>query len=274
MAFMQFDFYSKALNYHTTVNVVLPVPDPDDTLLGFENRYPEPGEKYQTLYLLHGMMSDHSGWMRYSNVERYAQAKKLAVVMPNACNSFYTDYAFGSKFYTYYTEELPKILRSVLPLSEKREDNFIAGLSMGGYGALYAALTKPEQYAAAASLSGAIDLFGETEHPSAAILSEDTFKDIYGKDYEYFSKEKNSLRTIAKEKAAAGVELPKLYIACGTEDFLYESNQSGRDYFKSLGLDVTYEEGPGRHEWDFWDPYIRRVIENWLPLKNEIVSDK
>ena len=271
MAFMQFNFYSKALNYHTTVNVVLPIPDPDDNILGYENRYLEQGEKYQTLYLLHGLMSDHSGWMRYSNVERYAQAKKLAVVMPDAYNSYYTDAPFGSKFYTYYTEELPKVLRSILPLSEKREDNFIAGLSMGGYGAFYAALTKPEQYAAAVSLSGAIDLYGEDEKPKGTAFSQETFKSIYGEHCEYYKKEKHCLRTIARRQVEAGVDLPKFYIACGTEDFLYESNQTGRDYFKSLGLDVTYEEGPGKHEWDFWDTYIRRVINGWLPLKNGIV---
>lgn len=263
MAFFDLKIYSKVLNTSVSVYVTLPIPDPDDPILGLENRYLEPGEAYQTLYLLHGAFADHTYWLRYSNIERYAQAKKLAVVMPAAGNSFYTDAAYGENYFQFYTEELPMIMRSIFPLSAKREDNFIAGLSMGGYGAFYAALSKPENYMAAAALSGAID-----HQPTR----EGIFQNVYGKNLERYDPKLHSLRSIALEKKQSGAELPKLYIACGTEDFIYDESVRMREYLREIGYDVTYEEGPGGHQWDFWDPYIRRVVENWLPLKGRIVE--
>lgn len=277
MAFFDIKVFSKVLYSSVSLYVTLPIPDPDDPLNGLDNRYLEPGEKYQTLYLLHGAYADHSFWLRYSNIERYAQAKKLAVVMPAVGpKSMYMNGTYGKNYFDFYTEELPMIMQSIFPLSKKREDNFIAGLSMGGMGAFYAALSKPEKYAAAASLSGIIDTkFGTTvEDPRmAGVVGEDKNWDIFGENYRLYDPELHDLRTIAKRQAEAGKELPKLYIACGTDDFVYDQSISGRDYLKSLGYDVTYEEGPGGHVWDFWDKYIRKVVGEWLPLKGDVVKE-
>ena len=276
MAVLQLDIYSHALNTSVNVCVTLPLPDPDDSILGLENHYLEPGEKYQTLWLLHGRMADQTYWLRFSNVERYAQAKKLAVVMPAAGNSFYMDLAYGRNYFTFITEELPAILSTVLPLSRRREDNFIAGFSMGGAGAFMAALRHPERYAAAASLSGALRGGFHTQRRSPSGKMEDRseqLKYLYGPEYENYDPEIHDLYRVAERTAAAKKALPQFYSACGTEDGLYEENIKMRDLMARLGYSVDFEDGPGGHIWDFWDTYIRRVIEKWLPLAGTPVKE-
>ena len=110
------------------------------------------------LYLLHGLSDDDTIWLRRTSIERYAAPLGLAVVMPQVARSFYTDEAHGNRYWTFLSEELPQLARSFFHLSDRREDTFVAGLSMGGYGALKWALHRPGRFAAAASLSGALDL--------------------------------------------------------------------------------------------------------------------
>ena len=168
MAFLQCNFYSQVLHSNVVIGVILPSPNSSEVLSNGDSEYFHPGVLYQTLYLFHGAYGDYSDWMRFTSIERYAQQRKIAVVMPSVQNSFYQDMYLGERYLTYVTEELPRFVRTLFPLSVKREDTFTAGLSMGGYGALKVALTKPEQYACAASLSGAVDLAGLAADPSAA----------------------------------------------------------------------------------------------------------
>src|SRR6266498_4824372 len=113
---------------------------------------------YRTLYLLHGHSDDHTAWMRWSSIEKYAEGLNLAVVMPAVHLSFYNDMVYGGKYWQFISEEVPALVREMFSLSADRKDNFVAGLSMGGYGAFKMALTHPERFAAAASLSGAVDI--------------------------------------------------------------------------------------------------------------------
>lgn len=255
MAFITCNFSSEVLGMNTSIYVILP-----------QNQMSKEGslvsDKYKTLYLLHGLTGDHTDWLRKSSIERYADSMGLAVVMPNAGRSFYTDMKHGDKYFTYITEELPKIARQFFPLSEKREDNFVAGLSMGGYGAFKAALSCPEKYAAAASLSGALDM--------ARIVSEVDdndkagFYNIFG-DLSLLAGSENDLYYLTKKLLASDDPKPKLYQCCGTEDFLYEINQDYRKFIAGTNFDYTYNEGPGEHTWDYWDAEIQKILK-WLPL--------
>ena len=271
MALIQCKLFSKELFRSVNVNVVLPLPDSGNCFFESATQFPHDGKKYQVLWLLHGFSADESDWQRFSRIEGYAQEKNIAVVMPDGYNSMYANNPWGGNYYNYYTQELPRMLRSFLPLSDRREDNFIAGLSMGGGGAFKAALLNPSQYGAAASLSGGlmpidnIDTPGDVS-PYTALWS----KNVYGMNNEYYKPEEHDIRTILKNQLEAGVELPKLYQCCGTEDFIYISNVAFRDYARSLGVDLTYEEGPGVHNFDFWDPYIRKILD-WLPLTGTLV---
>ncbi|WP_261306360.1 alpha/beta hydrolase [Paenibacillus andongensis] len=254
MAFIDCHFYSDSLGVSASTYVILP--QAAQNQIGLASAVY--GSKHPTLYLLHGLSDDHTIWMRRTSIERYASQLGIAVVMPAVNRSFYTDMAFGPKYWTFISEELPALARSFFPLAEEREMNYVAGLSMGGYGAMKLALSHPDRFAAAASLSGALDIsYRATNFP-------DDFKLIY-EDVSKIKGSENDLFYLAEQMSGATKHSPRLYQCCGTEDFLYEDNIRFRDYCRELGLDLTYEEEPGEHEWGYWDRKIQNVL-NWLPL--------
>jgi len=256
MAFLQCDFFSEVLGLSCSMNVILP--QQTNNQIGMESR--ADGKKHPTLYLLHGLSDDHTTWMRRTSIERYAAPLGLAVVMPAVHRSFYTDMARGYRYWTFISEELPAICRSFFSLSDKREDNFVAGLSMGGYGALKLALACPDKFAAGASLSGAV---------GTGVLNDtkDTpeFENIFG-DLDQIKGSGNDLFHLAEQVSKSDGPKPILFQCVGTEDFLYQDNIEFKKYVEGLGLDLTYEEGPGTHEWGYWNKMIRKVLA-WLPLK-------
>jgi putative tributyrin esterase len=248
MALIQCDFYSETLQLSTSMNVILPQP--------VRTRYP-------VLYLLHGLSDDHTIWLRRTSIERYVEPLGLAVVMPAVQRSFYADMARGNRYWTFVSRELPALVRGFFPVSRRREDTFVAGLSMGGYGALKLALSYPQRFAAAASLSGALDQAGDMDYAESAWRAE--MENMFG-DLDKLAGSPNDVMHLARQVAKSTEPKPRLYQCCGTEDFLYDQNLRFRDQALKLGLDLTYEEGPGEHEWGYWDCMIQRVLA-WLPLK-------
>ena len=175
MAFFEMNYHSDALRMGVSVNVILP--EKAKTVIGMSA---DGKDTYKTLYLLHGLSDDHTIWMRRTSIERYAADYGIAVVMPCVARSWYTDTAYGMKYFTFVTEELPRVCRGFFKgMSDKREDNFIAGLSMGGYGAIKAALTCPEKFGGCASLSGALD-FAIRKRLNIT----DELKGIFGEDFD------------------------------------------------------------------------------------------
>ncbi|WNR46331.1 alpha/beta hydrolase [Paenibacillus roseipurpureus] len=258
MAFMTCNFYSESLGVSASMNVI--VPQATRSQIGLDSQ--QYGGKHPTLFLLHGLSDDHSIWMRRTSIERYASQLGIAVVMPAVNRSFYADMAYGPKYWEFISEELPALARSFFPLASERELNYVAGLSMGGYGAMKLALTHPERFAAAASLSGAVDIVTRaTTFPA-------DFQLIYG-DVTTVKGGSNDLFHLANQLVASEKKAPMLYQCCGTEDFLYEDNLRFRDYCRALELPLTYEEEPGEHEWGYWDLKIQRVL-NWLPLPERV----
>lgn len=268
MAFIHTNLFSPTLGFNTDINVIVPSPNSDEILNNKSTDYFHEGACFQVLYLLHGAYGDYTDWMRLTSIEKYAQNHKVAVIMPSASNSFYQDMFLGSAYLTYLTEELPQFVKALFPVSRKRENTFTAGLSMGGYGALKLALTKPENYSCAASLSGALDiaalLKGSTKGPFCADRLFKKPEQIEGSDADLFA-------LIAKLKKQ-GKPLPRVFQSCGTEDFIYPINAAAKDKFETLGVDLTYEEHPGIHDWDYWDTNIQRVFD-WLPLVNGAVKE-
>jgi S-formylglutathione hydrolase FrmB len=267
MAIFDIKLFSTSLLTNTDILVIIPTPGepffPDNT------PYYDSEKKYQVLYLLHGTFGDCTVWTRNTGIERYVQDYKLAVVMASATNSWYMDMAHGGKFLTYMTKELPEFVHSIFPLSKKREDNFIAGISMGGYGAYHIALEDPGRFACAASLSGAIDIAAVMSN-SSNIIPPINFKDIFGDPVVLEGGENDIFAQIGKYKAR-GIELPRFYQCCGTEDFLYQVNQIAYQKLRKLQVDITYNESPGIHNWDYWDENIKNVLA-WLPLAGTLVT--
>ncbi|MFA5204641.1 MAG: alpha/beta hydrolase family protein [Lentisphaeria bacterium] len=260
MALLDVKFFSETLGLSCSMNVLLP--QPTTAQIGMEGRTGV--GKHPVLFLLHGLSDDHSIWLRRTSIERYAAPLGLAVVMPAVDRSYYADMACGGRrYWTFLSQELPALCRAFFPLSDRREDTFAAGLSMGGYGAFKLALHHPDQFAAAGSFSGAIDVAGWWPDTDAAHNQD--FHNIFGSP-EQFAGSENDLFAQAARLAAAHGPLPLFYQCCGTEDFLYKGNQRFRDHALRLGLPLTYEEGPGTHEWGYWDRQLQRFLD-WIPLR-------
>src|SRR5918996_4509296 len=151
MILTEVNFFSETLTLGCAMHVLLPQRSLADA-------QKKPKKKYRTLYLLHGHSDDHTAWQRWTSIERYVEGLNLVVVMPAVHLSFYNDMAHGGKYWQFISEEVPTMVRDIFPLSSARKDNFVAGLSMGGYGAFKLALTHLDRFAAAASLSGALDI--------------------------------------------------------------------------------------------------------------------
>lgn len=259
MAYMQFNFVSKYLGNSHPVSIIMP-----DRPMDTEPReFYESGRKYKVLWLLHGTYDDHTAWVRKSNIETYATEKDLIVVMPNGLNSNYAnwpEFGLGYNMYDYLFEELMPLVYNWLPASDKREDNYIAGLSMGGRGVCVYAFNHPEKFAAAAVLSAAprdVDFLEESEPKMFArtLLSAKNHGGMegYKNSYEYTWR-------IVGEKAKSGA-LPRLYFCTGKEDHLFPAYAHFKEYAGELGLDALFEEVEGyRHEWRFWDLAIQKAI--------------
>jgi putative tributyrin esterase len=256
MPLIHCDFFSEALKVATAMDVILPLAGWGGTAAGAGNEHP-------VLYLLHGLSDDHTIWQRRTSIERYLEGLDLAVVMPAVHRSFYADMAAGYHYWTFISQEVPYVAHSLFQLSTRREDTFVAGLSMGGYGAFKLALTFPERFAAAASLSGALDVGRLALDPKNGWLAEASA--IFG-DPARVKGSGNDLFTLAKKLAASKGPKPRLYQWCGTEDHLYKDNLRFRKQAQKLGLELDYAESPGTHEWKYWDQQIQVVLQ-WLAPK-------
>ena len=263
MAFFDCHFFSDILGLSVSAYVL--VPQKTARQIGMSGG--EARAQYPTLYLLHGLSDDHTIWMRRTSIERYAAARNIAVVMPAVSRSFYHDMVSGLRYWTFLSEELPALCRQWFPLSAAREDNFAAGLSMGGYGALRLALTHPKRYAAAASFSGALDVVARVQSArnSNSPLGAAEILGIFGPDAHVEGGE-SDLNSLAQRAGAGPTPRPQLYVSCGTEDFLIEENRRFHQHLDSLHYEHVYVEGPGSHEWGYWDAQIQRALD-WLPLR-------
>lgn len=263
MALIQVNFQSNVLKRTVPVQVILPA-DKNDHIHYLHDR----DKKYRTLYLLHGLYGNYMDWVSNSSIQIYAEEHDLAVVMPNGDNSFYVDQPVRNNDYgSFIGEELVEVMRRMFPLSRKREDTFIAGLSMGGYGALRNGLKYADTFSYVAGFSSALHIFEASPRDPRrrTLCGEDA---CMGDWDEAVRTDKNPEVALSqlKEKVDAGKAVyPQVFMSCGTEDDLLPVNRTFRDKLTAAGVPLTYEEAPGAHEWSFWDKYVCRIIEDWLP---------
>ena len=267
MSLMKFNFESDYLKSNFEVSIIMPDRPRALTPREFYGR----GIKYKVIWLLHGTFGDHTDWSRKSNIEVYACEKDLIVVMPSALNSNYSNWdrsMMGFGMFDYITEELMPMVYNWLPASDARADNFVAGLSMGGRGALKYAVNHPDKFAAAAILSACPeDLSGMTDESAAiadapfASRMRNTLENAGGVSA-YVNSDENAW-AIIDQSVSSGRALPKLLFACGTKDERVMRNLAKfRPHAEKIKLDAEFWtlEGFG-HEWRFWDLAIQHVFE-------------
>ena len=256
MALLQVSYLSKALFRTVPLNVILPVDKIEYDSLTYAMK---DGYKFKTLYLLHGLLGSYIDWVSGTRIQRWAEEKNLAVVMPSGDNAFYVNSTLAMNDYgSFIGKELVDVTRMMFPLSDKREDTAIAGLSMGGYGAIRNGIVYSDTFGHVAGFSSAVHIFDEGYDHS------DIEKTVFGgleKAAETDANPRVAFENLVSEKRA----MPRFYLSCGTEDDLFKANEDFRDYLKGKGADVTWFEGKGGHDWDFWDQEIKKLLD-WLPL--------
>ena len=262
MAIIEVNFISKCLMRTVTFNAIIPV---DKFGPQAENAEQKP---LKTLYLLHGIFGNYTDWVNGTRIQAWAEANDLAVIMPSGENRFYLDDEKSGELYgEFFGKELVEFTRKLFPLSDKREDTFIAGLSMGGYGAIRNGLKYAENFGCVIGLSAALvhDTWKDADN-SAPIFTfrRNYYEAIFGEYDKVKGSDKDPKALLLKLKEE-GRPVPKMYLCCGTEDGLVTANRDFRDFLNENGVDLTYVEGPGKHDWVFWDTYIKKVLD-WLPL--------
>jgi S-formylglutathione hydrolase FrmB len=257
--------FSRTLEMETGLSIV----GPDD---GRE------GEPRGVVYLLHGLCGRSGDWIDYSMLPAFAKGKGLIFVMPEAARSFYSDMSHGQRYFSYLTEELPEICRGTFNIRASRGDTAIVGASMGGYGALKAALARPDLYGACCAFSSpclSLRDYLETwrgKRRDVVIAAElggqlaADFKAIFGEGLECRPEDDvPGLARALAAKAAPGegkaVPIPRLFIACGSGDPFLAENRGFRRELDSLGLSPRYEEWEGGHDWNFFNEALRRSLD-------------
>lgn len=254
MAILQIQLHSDCLRRSVPVTAVLPV----EAASG----------PFPTLFLLHGVYGAQQDWLLYTRVARYAAAHGVAVVMPAGDNCFYVDtYATGERYGEYIGAELPALCRRMLPLSTRREDTYLGGLSMGGYGAIRNGLTYPDTFGAVAAFSSALVMNDWVRAKPGAVFA--------GHPLSFYEALLGPLpqavggpndvdalaERLARERGASA--FPRLLLRCGESDGLLPANVAYHERLLALGVPHTFETEPGDHEWDFWDRSVQRALD-WL----------
>lgn len=244
MAYFEGVIASQAMGIDTNICVVIP------------NGAIRTGEKLKVLYLLHGYGGNAYSWMRCSNIEPIAEKYNLAVVMPDVGYSYYQDMKLGKPYFTYVAKELPRYMANLFPVSTKREDTFVIGASMGGYGALKCVLAHPETFAAGAGLGAVADihwaldpvLFNFDPVKGAYDGYEQRLNEavaIYGKEPKITDDQDLYL---LGEKASKSEHRPKVISICGSHDKMLDENKKLAAHHEKLPLDFTFETIEGGHD--------------------------
>ncbi|KRN28409.1 acetylesterase [Lactobacillus selangorensis] len=246
MSLHQIDFYSNVLQKNMHLNLLLP----------HLKTIPQKKPHFPTLWLLHGLGGDETSWLRNTEIETLADQAGLAVVMPDADRSFYINRP-GAPYWDYLTTEIFQTARALFPLAHDRKNNFVAGDSMGGYGALKWAFNQPNRFAAVAALSPVLDLKALKTAPNVALPD---FKTLFaGRD---LKKGPLAIPWLAKNKV---LDLD-VYLATADHDYLRKQALKLKPVLeKRLGERFTWRDDQGSHNWTLWKKQLPDVI-HWLPL--------
>lgn len=277
MAQISIDYFSSSLMRTTTIDIILPFDGMGEAMgvdaalaRGEDERtaqaaYPPEHEPYRVLILLHGITGNHTDWISESRIRRWAAERNLAVVMPSGYNAFYLDQPALHNFYGRFVgQELVQVIRRILPVSDRREDTFIGGISMGAYGALRAGLKYSENFGAVISLSTAMvaDTIESVVNDDIFFLSRPFLEATFGDLAQVPGSDKDPAR-LAADIVYCDRPRPRVFMACGSSDSLAYPNRVLADRMRATGLQVEHREMPGGHDWEFWNMALPQALD-WL----------
>ena len=277
MARLSVDYHSPALMRTTTLDVILPIDSHDDALALDALRrsdpdtwertpYPAMCEPFPVLILLHGITGNHRDFISETRIRSWAERRGIAVIMPSGYNAFYLDQpATHNYFGRFVGQELVEFARRVFPISSRREDTFIGGISMGGYGALRNGFKYAENFGGIIALSSAM-VAGRIDD----VISDDLFflnrpflESTFG-DLEHVADSDKDPARLAADVVYCDRPRPRVFMAWGTSDPLANPNRELAGRLQGTGIDVTQLELPGGHDWEFWNTALVRALD-WLP---------
>jgi len=251
-------FKSELIGQVLPYNILLPV------------GYAESNKRYPVLYLLHGLFGRYDDWIKRTNLAEYAAHYDVIVVTPEGHDSWYTDRAGvpGDKYESYFIRELISDVDSRFRTIKDRRARGVAGLSMGGYGALKYGLKHPEQFAFVGSISGALDPTTRTDdHPGFGWdIFRPSINAVFG-DPGSETRKANDLHQIARGLSPSQIaSLPYLYFDCGLEDGFLVTNRELADIPLAKKIPHQYRQLPGAHDWAYWDQQVREVLRLYAQL--------
>ena len=255
MVLFRGDIKCKSLQRRTSISVILPA-DNIHFLQDAEEIVPKP---YRTLYLLHGLYGSDDIFLANTSIQKFAEDNGIAIVIPCGENSFYVDNPKAHAYYGKYVgQELLDITRNIFPLSHRREDTFIAGFSMGGYGAVRNGLKYHENFSKIGMISAALitdDIVNYTEDGNV-LRSRNFYESIFGHLDELKGSDMDPKALIERCP-----NVPDIYMACGEDDFLFEKNVDFHEFLKDINVDADFVKASGEHTWEFCDKYIKEFIK-------------
>lgn len=263
MALLHITYFSQALSGQNDFYAVLPNDLPPMMLAGPNPAYERP---MKTLILLHGHGGAAADWLMGSGIQELAVKYNLAVLMPNGRNSFYLDKeASGEAYGAFVGEELPAYARKTFGLSERAEDTFIGGFSMGGFGALRNGLKYARNFSRIMAFSSALiteEVHGMDPAVGNMVANYAYYAATFGDPKTVLERDANP-KFLVRQKLAAGEKLPGIYMACGSEDMLIDANRDFDAFLTEQGVEHIFRVSPGMHDWTFWNTYLEPAIQ-WM----------
>lgn len=261
MALMDIRIYSEILNRSVSFKAIIPGDNRKTEKRDFPRAF---SREIKTLYLLNGREGDNCDYLYKTDILSIAMKNNIAVIMPSGENSWYVDKNQStSHFKEFIGKELVNYVQTTFHLSKKKEDNFIGGLSMGGYGAICIGLTYYNTFSKIVGLSSALIIEDITSS-----RSQRNNLDLYNFEYIFDGiknlreSDKNPI-TLIDRNHLLNLPIPKIFLCIGKNDFLYESNKSFIKYLDNLDINYKYEESEGIHDWKFWNTWLEPSIQ-WL----------
>lgn len=238
MAVSHIEFYSEKLEMKTRVNVILP------------EHFDKDG---QVLLLLHGLGDDENAWLEQTRIVSYASESNITIIMPRVDRSYYTTSLGGPKYFEYISQEILQRCREWFNIPNNEEQTFIAGISMGGFGALKVGLTNPKKFKQVFVMSAMTDILTNWRNNSER---DEWYRSLFGEPEQV----QGSINDISYLVEKQDNTDPEIWQLCGRGDPFYDMNVILDQQIRKRGLKHQFVEVSGGHEWSVWDKAIKQVL--------------